>query len=185
MGLFVLNKEFKILKTFSHDTDNQNSITQNSIYEIYVDDSNAYWLGVREGGINIVYDKENVFTNIQHIQNEKNSIHNNNIRSIYESASGAIWFGTENGLIAMKGKSIVKVYFSDQGLSGDKISALLRRNSNEFFLVIYAMPCCFRYDILLSKQKKIIKKNFFHKKTQNVNEKNPNSKFYNSKCDKT
>lgn len=98
LGLFVLNKEFKILKTFSHDTDNQNSITQNSIYEIYVDDSNAYWLGVREGGINIVYDKENVFTNIQHIQNEKNSIHNNNIRSIYESASGAIWFGTENGI---------------------------------------------------------------------------------------
>ena len=98
LGLFVLDDKFEIVKSFSHNEDNQNSISQNSIYEIYVDDTNAYWLGVREGGINIVYDKENVFTNIKHIQNEENSIHNNNVRSIYESASGAVWFGTENGV---------------------------------------------------------------------------------------
>jgi signal transduction histidine kinase/DNA-binding response OmpR family regulator/ligand-binding sensor domain-containing protein len=98
LGLFVLDDKFEIVKSYSHNEDNQNSISQNSIYEIYVDDTNAYWLGVREGGINIVYDKENVFTNIKHIQNEENSIHNNNVRSIYESASGAVWFGTENGV---------------------------------------------------------------------------------------
>tara|TARA_B110000483_G_scaffold181236_1_gene214328 strand:+ start:1023 stop:4832 length:3810 start_codon:yes stop_codon:yes gene_type:complete len=98
LGLFVLDDKFEIVKSFSHNEDNQNSISQNSIYEIYVDDTNAYWLGVREGGMNIVYDKENVFTNIKHIQNKANSIQNNNIRSIYESTSGAVWFGTENGV---------------------------------------------------------------------------------------
>ena len=98
LGLFLLDDKFEIVKSYSHNEDNQNSISQNSIYEIYVDDTNAYWLGVREGGINIVYDKENVFTNIKHIQNKANSIQNNNIRSIYESASGDIWFGTENGV---------------------------------------------------------------------------------------
>ena len=55
-------------------------------------------MGVREGGMNIVYDKENVFTNIKHIQNKANSIQNNNIRSIYESTYGAVWFGTESGV---------------------------------------------------------------------------------------
>ena len=98
LGLFVLDDKFEIVKSFSHNEDNQNSISQNSIYEIYVDDTNAYWLGVREGGMNIVYDKENVFTNIKHIQNKANSIQNNNIRSIYESTSGAVWFGTESGV---------------------------------------------------------------------------------------
>ena len=98
LGLFVLNDNYEIVNSFSHSADNQNSISQNSIYEIFVDDSNAYWLGVREGGINIVNDKENIFTNIQHVRNVTNSIQNNNIRSIYESESGEVWFGTENGL---------------------------------------------------------------------------------------
>lgn len=98
LGLFVLNKNFEIIKSFSHDEDNTNSISQNSIYEIYVDDINAYWLGAREGGVNIIYQKDNVFTNISHVQNKGNSIQNNNVRSIFESAKGDIWFGTENGI---------------------------------------------------------------------------------------
>jgi signal transduction histidine kinase/DNA-binding response OmpR family regulator/ligand-binding sensor domain-containing protein len=98
LGLFVLNENFEIIKSYSHDVDNTNSLSQNSIYEIYVDNANTYWLGVREGGINIVYEKNNVFNNISHIQNKKNSIHNNNIRSIFESSSGDIMFGTENGI---------------------------------------------------------------------------------------
>ena len=98
LGLFVLNKNFEIIKSFSHDEDNINSISQNSIYEIYVDDVKAYWLGAREGGVNIIYQKDNVFTNISHIQNKVNSIQNNNVRSIFESSKGDIWFGTENGI---------------------------------------------------------------------------------------
>jgi CheY-like chemotaxis protein/ligand-binding sensor domain-containing protein/AraC-like DNA-binding protein/two-component sensor histidine kinase len=98
LGLFVLNEKFDIVKSYSHDADKDNSISQNSIYEIYVDNTNAYWLGVREGGINIIYEKDNVFTNISHIQNNANSIENNNIRSIFESSNGNLWFGTENGV---------------------------------------------------------------------------------------
>lgn len=98
LGLFVLNEEFKIIKSYSHDADNENSISQNSIYAIYVDDINAYWLGAREGGINIIYENSNTFTNIAHIQNNANSIQNNTIRSIFESSNGDLWFGTENGI---------------------------------------------------------------------------------------
>ncbi len=98
LGLFVLNENFDIIKSYSHDADQDNSISQNSIYEIYVDHTNAYWLGVREGGINIIYEKDNIFTNIFHIQNNANSIQNNNIRSIFETKNGDLWFGTENGV---------------------------------------------------------------------------------------
>ena len=98
LGLFILNEKFKIIKSYSHDPDNNNSISQNSIYALYVDHTNAYWLGAREGGINIIYENDNVFTNISHIQNNANSIQNNNIRSIFESSNGDLWFGTENGV---------------------------------------------------------------------------------------
>ncbi len=98
LGLFVLNSKFEIIKSFSHDVNDDNSINQNSIYEIYVDETNAYWLGIREGGINIITEKDNVFENILHVKNESNSISNNKVRSIYESSNGSIWFGTENGI---------------------------------------------------------------------------------------
>ncbi len=98
LGLFVLDSDFEIIKSYSHDPDKDNSISQNSIYACYVDNINAYWLGVREGGINIVYQEDNVFTNISHIKNVTNSINNNNIRSIFEADNGDLWFGTENGV---------------------------------------------------------------------------------------
>ncbi|GGK27426.1 hybrid sensor histidine kinase/response regulator [Yeosuana aromativorans] len=98
LGLFVLNDSFQIVKRYSYNPDNKNSITQNSIYGIYVDDSDAYWLGAREGGLNIIEEKDKIFTNISHVQNEVNSIQNNYIRAIFESPNGDIWFGTENGV---------------------------------------------------------------------------------------
>jgi len=98
LGLFVLNRNFQLLKTFSHDVNDQNTISQNSIYALYVDITNAYWMGVREGGINIIYQKSNLFTTINHVPNKANSIENNNIRSIFQSSSGDLWFGTENGV---------------------------------------------------------------------------------------
>ena len=97
LGLFVLDDNFNILKSFSHNIDDMNTISQNSIYQVFVDDSNAYWLGLREGGINIIYQKDNVFRHVNHILNKSNSINNNNIRAIFETENGDLWFGTENG----------------------------------------------------------------------------------------
>lgn len=98
LGLFVLNNENRIINRYSHEPDNDNSISQNSIYDIYVDDYNAIWLGLREGGVNIIYENDNPFTNIRHQKNLKNSIYNNNIRSIYQDKNDVLWLGTENGV---------------------------------------------------------------------------------------
>jgi DNA-binding response OmpR family regulator/ligand-binding sensor domain-containing protein/two-component sensor histidine kinase len=98
LGLFIIDENLQIKASFSHNVDDTNSISQNSIYEIFVDKSNAYWLGLREGGINIIYQKDNIFKQISHVLNNPNSINNNNVRAIYESQNGDLWFGTENGM---------------------------------------------------------------------------------------
>ena len=130
LGLFVLNKNFNVIKSFSHDEDNNNSIGQNSIYEIYVDNTNAYWLGVREGGINIIYQKDNVFTNISHIQNKTNSIQNNNVRSIFESSKGDLWFGTENGISKYDTNKNWTNYNKDPSLFNTAILAINEYKTN-------------------------------------------------------
>ncbi|PTX61738.1 two component regulator with propeller domain [Kordia periserrulae] len=102
LGLFVLDEDGNVIKNYTHEADNDNSLTQNGIYEIYVDDTNAYWLGIQDGGLNIVYEKDSVFSNIFHIRDNNNSISNNSIRAIYEGADDALWFGTENGVSKLK-----------------------------------------------------------------------------------
>ncbi|WP_430815668.1 ATP-binding protein [Carboxylicivirga sp. RSCT41] len=98
LGLFVMDKSLKILLQFEHDPDNFNSIRQNSIHDIYIDEFNTYWLASGETGIDILYNTNKPFKNITHILNEKNSLHNNSVRSICDDNLGNIWFGTEDGL---------------------------------------------------------------------------------------
>lgn len=103
----------------------QNGLSSDLIVSVNQDNQGVYWIGTFDKGIIRMGSR-----------NQMESIVPENSATVWSSVmdvDGMNWFGTENGLIAMKGKSIEKVYFSDQGLSGDKISALLRINSNEFF----------------------------------------------------
>lgn len=98
LGLLIMDKDFKVLNKLDFDPNSLNSISQNSIYEIFVDQDNVYWLGLREVGIDLIYPRDNTFKNVSYIPYKPNSIHNNNIRSIYYENGGNIWFGTESGI---------------------------------------------------------------------------------------
>ena len=102
LGVYVIDPSFTIQNKFSHKVDEPNSISQNSVYNIFIDEKNTYWLGTRERRINLIFQENNVFNNIQHIQNDPHSIHSNNIRSIFQTPNGDLWFGTENGLTRKK-----------------------------------------------------------------------------------
>ena len=98
LGLFVINSTLEIVNKYRYDPNRLNSISQRSIYEIFVDEYNVYWLGLREVGIDLIYPKDNAFTNVFYVPFKKNSIQNNNIRSIYYQENGNVWFGTESGI---------------------------------------------------------------------------------------
>ena len=97
-GLIIMDKGFKVLNKLEYDPNSLNSLSQNSIYEIFVDDDNFYWLGLREVGVDLIYPRDNPFKNISYVPYKLNSIYNNNIRSIYYEKGGNVWFGTENGI---------------------------------------------------------------------------------------
>ncbi|MGI9594119.1 MAG: ATP-binding protein [Patiriisocius sp.] len=99
LGLITMNEQFEVLNTIESNPDKANSLSQKSIYEIFVDTDNIYWLGLREVGIDLIFPRDNVFTNISYIPYKSNSIHTNYIRSIYfQEKEGNVWFGTENGI---------------------------------------------------------------------------------------
>ncbi|MEQ8548692.1 MAG: ATP-binding protein [Cyclobacteriaceae bacterium] len=96
-GLFILDAFGKPINRISYDPDDPNSLSQNSINSIYVD-NRAIWLGVGEIGLNLIYRQDNHFENISHKSFSDNTINNDIIRSIYQDGQGELWIGTEGGL---------------------------------------------------------------------------------------
>jgi len=136
LGLFVINSTLEIVNKYRYDPDSLNSITQKSIYEIFVDEYNIYWLGLREVGIDLIYPKDNAFTNIFYVPFKKNSIHNNNIRSVYYQENGNIWFGTENGISKLSLDGQWMNYNDDPNLS-NKAVLTINKYGEKFVLGVY------------------------------------------------
>ncbi|MBK3516212.1 hybrid sensor histidine kinase/response regulator transcription factor [Carboxylicivirga marina] len=124
LGLFVIDKSMSVKYQFRHNPDNINSIRQNSVHDIYIDDANTYWLASGETGIDILYNSNKPFRNIAHVLNKKNSLHNNSVRSIFEDKNGHIWFGTEDGLSRVKKDEHWQVFNQANDLSGIPVLSL-------------------------------------------------------------
>ena len=104
VGLLIMDHLFNTLNKLEYTPNEINSLSQNSVYEIFVDEKNVYWIGLREVGIDVIYPRDNPFKNIFYIPFKPNSISNNNIRSIYYENGGNVWFGTENGISKLSPK---------------------------------------------------------------------------------
>jgi len=136
VGLLVIDQDLNIVKTLKHDPNKLNSLSQNSIYEIFVDDENVYWLGLREIGIDLVYPKNNAFNNIFYVPYKLNSILNNNIRSIYYDESYNVWFGTENGISKLSPNGTWTNYNNNPSLS-NKAVLTINKHNNHLVLGVY------------------------------------------------
>lgn len=100
-GLFLLDTFGKVLSYVSHDPDNKNTITQNSVNTTYVDEEDVIWLGIGEIGLNLLYPNREQFQRIARTPGTDNTIYNEIIRAIYQDQKGTIWFGTELGLSSL------------------------------------------------------------------------------------
>ena len=88
LGLLTMNENFKVVNKIKYNPNSLNSLSQKSIYKIFVDNDNIYWLGLREVGIDLIFPRDNAFKNISYVPYKSNSIPNNYIRSIYFEESG-------------------------------------------------------------------------------------------------
>ena len=64
IGLLTMNENFEVVNTLKSNANNLNSLSQKSIYEIFVDSDNTYWLGLREVGVDLIFPKDNAFKNV-------------------------------------------------------------------------------------------------------------------------
>ena len=86
----------KIIKQFSHDPDNPNSLPGNLIRALHEDSSGRLWIGTENTGLSIYDPKSNTFSNFQHNDQDEFSLRHNSVWSICEDSFGNIWIGTFN-----------------------------------------------------------------------------------------
>lgn len=81
-------------KTFKHEKDNQNSLSNNMIRAMLVDKKGNILIGTQGGGLNVFNPITETFAKYTHNPKNDNSITNNDVWAIEEDRLGNIWVGT-------------------------------------------------------------------------------------------
>jgi two-component sensor histidine kinase/ligand-binding sensor domain-containing protein len=82
---------------YNHDFANPNSLNDDTVASILLDNSDILWIGTAFGGVNKLDLKSPKFEHYQHSPSNPNSLSDNRIMSIYEDREGGVWIGTVNG----------------------------------------------------------------------------------------
>ncbi|MCK3684700.1 response regulator [Maribellus sp. YY47] len=98
-GVWEINKYTKrIITVYKEDSDNQNSLKGNGVYDIFCDKNKRVWICTYTGGVSFFDQASSVITKISHVVNNANSLVNNDVNSVLEDGNGNLWFATNNGL---------------------------------------------------------------------------------------
>ncbi|TZF82782.1 response regulator [Pedobacter sp. BS3] len=93
-GLNYLDPVNKSVVCYKNDSENPNSLSNNSIHDIYQDKNGVLWIGTMYAGVDIAYPDATPFEYFQH-STYKNSISGNVISCIIEDDQHNLWIGTE------------------------------------------------------------------------------------------
>ncbi len=101
-GLNSFNKKTKLFTRYTHDPNNQNSLSDNGILSVFVDKDGFIWIGTKGKVLNKFDRKTEKFTHYRHNPDNPDSpgdIGPGEVAAITEDADGFLWIGTsESGL---------------------------------------------------------------------------------------
>lgn len=101
-------------------------LSSDLILSIDQDNKGNYWIGTFDRGL-MVQKKDKTVVQIE-LEN------NSTVWSVMLNVDGFNWFGTGSGLVAIKNDKVAKVFYTEDGLPGDKITALHRVSSSRFYI---------------------------------------------------
>ena len=99
-GLLHFDGADRSYRIYTHDEQNPQSLSSNSITALYLDHSGDLWVGFAESGLNLVtsYSEESLqLVAYSHSEFDTNSLNQNGIQVILEDSGGIMWFGTLGG----------------------------------------------------------------------------------------
>lgn len=135
-GLTKLDKASETFTCFTKEHDDPNSLNNNEVGALYLDNDGILWIGTTGGGLDEFDPKTEQFIHHVTIPNDTNSLSNNSIRSIFSDGNGILWIGTDGGGLNKYDvkKNIFKAYTVDDGLPNNVIYSILSDNKNNLWV---------------------------------------------------
>ncbi|WP_282080109.1 hybrid sensor histidine kinase/response regulator [Aquimarina algiphila] len=108
-GLFHLNSDGKIIKNYTYNNADENSISSNSIWSLFVDKDARVWMGYYNSGVVVsdkLYDK---FNDIESSTSNKNSLQTGSVTGIINDENNRLWVSMDGGGIDVFDSQLLKV----------------------------------------------------------------------------
>jgi ligand-binding sensor domain-containing protein/AraC-like DNA-binding protein len=120
-GLKIVNLKDKHIETISHDVDDPNSMSSNSVYSFLYDDKGMYWIGTFSAGLNYSQNFRKKFNNFSILTRYHSQ--NKSIRSFYFSPDGDKFLGTRDGFLVVPKNEKELVLYRAEGTIGKYLRA--------------------------------------------------------------
>jgi signal transduction histidine kinase/ligand-binding sensor domain-containing protein len=95
-GLNSYDKKNKKFTRYQHDPDNPNTVSNDSIWTVFIDSNDMIWIGT-EKGLDLFDKNNNIFTHFKHDPAKPQSIGKGRVQAVIEDRDGIIWVGTNGG----------------------------------------------------------------------------------------
>lgn len=118
-GLIKIDKDDK-MNNYTNDYSNQYSLSDNSVFSLYCDNTNVLWIGTMGSGLNKVDCQNKKFYNILKYSEDGNHKFLKNVQSIFVDKNRVVWSGTiSDGLIKINLDSVDKNNYLSKTLGSD------------------------------------------------------------------
>ncbi|MDM8521688.1 two-component regulator propeller domain-containing protein [Anaerolineales bacterium HSG6] len=84
-------------KSFLHDPNNSNSVSNDNAGNLYIDSYGIIWVGTWGGGLNRFDPRTEQFTHYLNDPDDPTSLSNNRVQTMFEDSQGTLWVGTAGG----------------------------------------------------------------------------------------
>lgn len=145
-GLIKYNRRKKTFQQFTN-SDDPNSISENEIQSIYVDNSGIVWIGTQLGsGVNKLEPDKNKFKTFPVSSGDGKSLNDNIVWSIYEDNENSLWIGTyRGGLNKLDNKNGNFKYFKKDKIWDNHVRAITEDYNNNLWIGTFSNGVTF-YD---------------------------------------
>ncbi len=139
-GLFNYSLKNRKSQHFTHETSNPNSLGENELQSLYVDQSGILWIGTQLGtGINKLERRYNKFKTLPVKTEVNKSLNDNIIWAIHEDSEENLWFGTHRGgLNKWNKRSNEFTYIRKNKLGDDHIRSIVEDKFGNLWIGTYS-----------------------------------------------
>lgn len=95
----------KTMKIYRHNPADTTSLSDSFIHGLVPDKEDMYWIGTRNGGINLLNPKTDRIQRIEHTPNDAGSIPDSPVSVIYRDSRDSMWVGFFTGLLGFYDRS--------------------------------------------------------------------------------